>query len=107
MRHVIVGAGPAGLSAAHFLARTGYRVTIFEALSVAGGMMRDLLCGEPPTVLREDLYIVVSLAGGALLIVRLNYLPFDSSSLITFVAIVLMRFWVIHRGLSLPSIRGG
>jgi len=36
----IVGAGPAGLTAAHFLARMGYRVTIFEALPVAGGMMR-------------------------------------------------------------------
>ena len=36
----IVGAGPAGLSAAHFLARMGYRVTIFEALPVPGGMMR-------------------------------------------------------------------
>jgi len=36
----IVGAGPAGLTAAHFLARMGYRVTIFEALPVPGGMMR-------------------------------------------------------------------
>jgi heterodisulfide reductase subunit A-like polyferredoxin len=36
----IVGAGPAGLSAAHFLARMGYRVTVFEALPVAGGMAR-------------------------------------------------------------------
>jgi len=39
-RVAIVGAGPAGLSAAHFLARMGYRVTIFEALPVPGGMMR-------------------------------------------------------------------
>ncbi|MBC7234450.1 MAG: FAD-dependent oxidoreductase [Chloroflexi bacterium] len=39
-RVAIVGAGPAGLSAAHFLARAGHRVTIFEALPVAGGMMR-------------------------------------------------------------------
>jgi len=36
----IVGAGPAGLTAAHFLARMGYRVTVFEALPVPGGMMR-------------------------------------------------------------------
>ena len=41
-----------------------------------------------------------------LLIVLLNYLPFNSSSLITFIAIVLTRFWVIHRGLSLPPISG-
>ena len=35
----VVGAGPAGLSAAHFLALKGYQVTIFEALPVAGGEM--------------------------------------------------------------------
>ncbi|MFZ5643952.1 MAG: FAD-dependent oxidoreductase [Bacillota bacterium] len=36
----IVGAGPAGLSAAYQLAKRGYSVTVFEALPVAGGMMR-------------------------------------------------------------------
>jgi heterodisulfide reductase subunit A-like polyferredoxin len=36
----VVGAGPAGLSAAHFLARLGYQATVFEALPVAGGMAR-------------------------------------------------------------------
>ena len=36
----IVGGGPAGLSCAHQLSRMGYQTTIFEALPVAGGMMR-------------------------------------------------------------------
>jgi NADH-quinone oxidoreductase subunit F len=35
----IAGSGPAGLSAAYFLTKKGYKVTVFEALSVAGGMM--------------------------------------------------------------------
>ncbi len=35
----IVGAGPAGLSAAYYLAKEGYKVKIFEALPVAGGML--------------------------------------------------------------------
>ena len=35
----IIGSGPAGLSAAYFLARSGYRVTVFEKLPKAGGMM--------------------------------------------------------------------
>ena len=35
----IIGAGPAGLTAAYFLAREGYKVTVFEKLPVAGGMM--------------------------------------------------------------------
>ena len=38
-RVAIVGAGPAGLTAAYHLARTGYGVTVYEALPVAGGML--------------------------------------------------------------------
>jgi NADPH-dependent glutamate synthase beta subunit-like oxidoreductase len=38
-RVAIVGSGPTGLSAAYYLARRGYNVTIFEAMPVAGGMM--------------------------------------------------------------------
>jgi len=35
----VIGAGPAGLSAAWDLAREGFHVTVFEALPVAGGML--------------------------------------------------------------------
>src|ERR1039457_927614 len=38
-RVAIVGAGPVGLSAAHDLALMGYKVTLFEASPVAGGML--------------------------------------------------------------------
>jgi|YNPBryBLVA2012_1023415.scaffolds.fasta_scaffold00273_8 NADPH-dependent glutamate synthase beta subunit-like oxidoreductase len=36
----VVGAGPAGLSCAYQLARRGYSVTVFEAFSKPGGMLR-------------------------------------------------------------------
>ena len=39
-RVAVIGSGPAGLSAACFLALNGLRVTIFEAKDVAGGMLR-------------------------------------------------------------------
>lgn len=35
----VVGAGPAGLSCAYFLAKMGYKVTVFESQPVAGGML--------------------------------------------------------------------
>ncbi|MBI2860782.1 MAG: FAD-dependent oxidoreductase [Chloroflexi bacterium] len=38
-RVAVIGSGPAGLTAAYHLAGSGYPVTIFEALPVAGGMM--------------------------------------------------------------------
>jgi formate dehydrogenase beta subunit len=40
IRVAVIGAGPAGLSCAHDLALLGYAVTVFEAQSVAGGMLR-------------------------------------------------------------------
>lgn len=39
-RVMVVGSGPAGLSAAYHLRRMGHGVTIFEAEAAAGGMMR-------------------------------------------------------------------
>jgi NADPH-dependent glutamate synthase beta subunit-like oxidoreductase len=35
----VIGSGPAGLSCAYYLALEGYRVTIYEKLPVAGGML--------------------------------------------------------------------
>jgi formate dehydrogenase (NADP+) beta subunit len=35
----VIGAGPAGIAAAHDLSLMGYRVTVFEATDQAGGMM--------------------------------------------------------------------
>ncbi len=39
-RVAVIGAGPAGLSAAHDLALLGYSVSVFEAAEEPGGMMR-------------------------------------------------------------------
>jgi formate dehydrogenase beta subunit len=52
----VVGAGPAGLAAAYYLAKKGHSVTVFESLSQYGGMMR---VGTPPyrlprEILEED-----------------------------------------------------
>ncbi|MFC1970571.1 FAD-dependent oxidoreductase [Chloroflexota bacterium] len=48
----VVGSGPAGLTAAYYLAKKGHSVTIFEALPVAGGMMQ---VGIPDFRLPKDL----------------------------------------------------
>jgi len=39
-RVAIIGSGPAGLTAAYYLAKQGHAVTVFEALPELGGMMR-------------------------------------------------------------------
>lgn len=48
----IIGAGPAGLTAAYYLAKRGHAVTIFEALPEPGGMMR---VGIPAYRLPKDI----------------------------------------------------
>lgn len=48
----IIGGGPGGLSCAYQLARRGYKVTVFEALPKAGGMLRY---GIPDYRLPQDL----------------------------------------------------
>ena len=47
----IIGGGPAGLSAAYYLAQMGYRPTVFEKNPVAGGM---LTYGIPSYKLEKD-----------------------------------------------------
>jgi len=59
----IIGAGPAGLSAGYFLARRGYKPTVFEDLPVPGGMVhvgipeyrlpRDVIYREAEIIARE------------------------------------------------------
>lgn len=48
----IIGAGPAGLSAAYFLALKGHSVTVFEAQKTAGGL---LMLGIPAYRLPRDM----------------------------------------------------
>ena len=59
----IIGSGPAGLGAADYLARKGYRVTIFEAMSVPGGMMRAGIPGFrlPREVLDNEIGCILGL----------------------------------------------
>jgi formate dehydrogenase beta subunit len=59
----VVGAGPAGLSAAHDLALLGYEVTVFEASEEPGGMMRFGIPEYrlPRTLIRSEIDKVLSL----------------------------------------------
>lgn len=50
-RIAVIGAGPAGLSAAYHLRRRGFGVDLFDALPEAGGLLRAAI---PPTRLPRD-----------------------------------------------------
>ena len=62
-RVAIVGGGPAGMSAAYYLARLGYSVSVMEAMPVPGGMMAIGIPEYrlPRSVLREEIERIVGL----------------------------------------------
>jgi formate dehydrogenase (NADP+) beta subunit len=59
----VIGAGPAGLAAAHDLALSGYAVTVFEAGAEPGGMMRFGIPEYrlPRSLLRAEIDKILSL----------------------------------------------
>lgn len=59
----VVGAGPAGLTCAYYLAVEGYQVTIFEKLPVAGGMLAVGIPDYrlPKHILRDEVDQIVEL----------------------------------------------
>ena len=70
----VIGAGPAGLSAAYHLARQGYPVTIYEAFPKSGGMLRygipayrlphDIIDGEVQRILDLGVELKTNVAVG-------------------------------------------
>jgi heterodisulfide reductase subunit A len=59
----VVGSGPAGMTAAQHLVKLGYGVTVFEALPVAGGMMRTGIPEHrlPKGILQRDIDDILAL----------------------------------------------
>ena len=75
---------------------------------IGGGMLRDVLVAEIPTVLRADLYAVAGLAGAVVVVIG------DQLGIPAFVAAIVgaavcfcLRLLAIHRGWQLPSARPG
>ena len=59
----VIGAGPAGMSAAHDLALLGYEVTVFDASAEPGGMMRFGIPEYrlPRSLIHEEIQKILSL----------------------------------------------
>jgi NADH-quinone oxidoreductase subunit F len=73
-RVAIVGAGPAGLTAAHYLSLNGYKVTVFDAERKPGGMMfsaipayrlpREVIEREIESLIDENITVKYNVALG-------------------------------------------
>jgi uncharacterized membrane protein YeiH len=104
------GAGLAFFAVSGSLKALQYGAPPFAAVllgaltGIGGGMARDILVNEIPTVLRADLYAVAALAGAAVVVAgTVLKLP---SGLVTATGLILcfgLRFIAIRRGWHLPT----
>jgi uncharacterized membrane protein YeiH len=86
-------AGAAGLIAVLMGVMTG----------VAGGMVRDVLCGEIPLILRKEIYATASLAGAtAFVLLRSGGVERTPATAAAVVLVLAVRLAAIHWRLSLP-----
>jgi uncharacterized membrane protein YeiH len=70
---------------------------------VGGGMMRDILLAEIPTVLRADLYAIAALAGAAVVVIgNLLHLPPTATTVVGALLCFGLRMMAIHRDWHLP-----
>lgn len=70
---------------------------------VAGGIVRDMLSGEIPLVLRADIYATASLFGGVIFVVLTNDFPsFPLPAPTAMLVVLVLRLSAIHWNLSLP-----
>jgi len=95
------------MGAAKGLTITGSPVVavVMGVLTAAfGGILRDLLTGEPSVLLRPEIYITAAIAGaGVYTIGDLLLMPDGASALIAFAAAFLVRGGALKFGWALPT----
>lgn len=70
---------------------------------VGGGMMRDVLVSEIPTILRTELYAVAALIGAGIVVMgRLLHVPSSAAAVAGAVLCFAVRFIAMRRGWQLP-----
>ena len=74
---------------------------------IGGGVARDVLLAEIPTVLRSELYAVAALAGAAVVVIGATLqLPSTATTIAVAVLCFGLRFMAIRRGWHLPVADG-
>ena len=95
------------MGAAKGLAATGSpTVAVVTGMLTAtfGGILRDLLTGEPSVLLRPEIYITAAIAGASVYtLADLLLLPDSTSALIAFAAAFLVRGGALKFGWSVPT----
>jgi uncharacterized membrane protein YeiH len=70
--------------------------------AVAGGMIRDVLGGESPVILRREVYATAALAGALTFLLALNIMPRDPAVISGFTIALVLRMLALRYSWSLP-----
>lgn len=93
----VVGAAVAETHGAHPLV-----AILFGAMSASfGGIIRDIICGEPPILFSKELYITPALLGACIFILFPDSGGFDFRAILGLCAALILRVLAINQGWSL------
>ncbi|HEX5180549.1 MAG TPA: trimeric intracellular cation channel family protein [Gemmatimonadaceae bacterium] len=74
---------------------------------IGGGMVRDILAAQVPSVLRGDIYAVAALAGAGVVVVGgLLQMPGTATTIVGAIVCFGLRYLAIRRSWQLPKARG-
>ena len=85
-----------------------FMVVAFGLLTgIGGGILRDVLTGEPPLVFRREIYASASLVGALLLVPLRRHLGPDPALYTCFGLVVSLRLFCVLKGIHMPVARKG
>lgn len=100
----------ATMGAAKGLALTGSPVVAVVTgvlTSAFGGILRDLLAGEPSVLLRPEIYVTAAMTGAAIFIIAdFAGFPLLAAALVAFAGAFIVRGGALKYGWSIPTYRG-
>lgn len=73
---------------------------------IGGGILRDIMAGETPFVLKKHVYACASISGACLYVLLLQFTHSDYAMLLSALLVIAIRILASHYRWNLPSIRG-
>lgn len=71
---------------------------------IGGGILRDIMVGETPFVLRKHIYACASISGACLHVLLLQFIPSNYAMLLGALLIIMIRILASHYRWNLPSV---
>lgn len=69
---------------------------------VGGGLLRDIMAGQTPAILKKHVYACASIAGAVSYVLLINYLTNEASMIISALLVVIIRVLARHYRWNLP-----